>query len=323
VNDTFFTIEDILVAAAPRLLELPRGLTRGVFRVRAATVLGETLQEEIGRTLVLEEARARLTEEQLEQIEAAVDDTLKAMVAESGGSRKLLEQKLIHEGTTLERVLDLRRRALTTQSYLRMKFAPSIRVNRRMMLEYYRAHPEEFSSEKRVQMQIISAPVEAFLPAAADAPSGADLAAARKNARQHIDRAAEALRGGADFADVARKMSKGAKASSGGVWPLMPAGSFRRTEVERAAFALEAGQVSDVIETDEGFFLVKAKRVEPASRQSFAQAQEAIEEKLTSAQQRRLVNEYFERLHEKATVSHSESLMDVALDRAVERYWRR
>jgi parvulin-like peptidyl-prolyl isomerase len=159
-------------------------------------------------------------------------------------------------------------------------------------------------------MQLIAAPFAAF-----DDPS-------REQARQTIEQARAALRAGRSFADVAREYSRGVKAGDGGVWPMMSAGNFRIEPVERAAFDLDEGRVSDVIATDEGFYIVKARQVRPGRVVPFAEAQKEIRRTILAERQQELTREYYGRLAEKAVVVRNGELMDVAVRRAQERFYQ-
>ena len=320
VNDRFFSMDEIVSAAGPQLAKLPSGLPPALLRQRIGEIIATTIRDQIGQTLVLEEVNKRMTDELKERIESRVQGRLKEMIAGAGGSKKLLEQKLRAEGTTPERALEAYRDGLKVQSYLQDKFAPAIAVDRRMLWEHYRSHLEEFTTPKKVAMQIIAAPVNALLPAGTGDVTAGELAAAKARAKEHSTKAAAALKQGKDFGEVAKTFSKGIKASGEGVWPLMPAGSFRNTEVERAAFALKEGQVSGIVETEEGFFIVKAKRVIPEKVASFEEAQAGIEERLRTEQYNKLAAKYFDELYKSATISRSEELFHLAVERAVAKY---
>lgn len=72
------------------------------------------------------------------------------------------------------------------------------------------------------------------------------------------------LRGGADFAEIARRLSADtATRDSGG-----SLGWFRRGTMvkafEETAFRLKPGEISDVVETDFGYHIIQVQRVQPA-----------------------------------------------------------
>ena len=202
--------------------------------------------------------------------------------------------------------------------YLRSRFMPSIIITRKMLLDYYQRNRDQFTSEKKVQMQIVAAPFKRFLPENVASPSDAELQVARTQARETIDRAAEAVAKGEPFADVAKRLSRGLKASSGGLWPMMAADTFRETKVEQAAFKLQEGQTAGPIETETGFYLVKASRIEAGKTVGFVEAQEQIHQTLRDQKYLELTQEYFQNLHEKATIIRSDGFVEHVLGKAVQ-----
>lgn len=342
VNERFITIDDLLTSAHRQLMELAdQAPTEQAFRRGAQGILAEEIRSQIGEALVLLEAERRLTEPQTKQIDAEMERIYNETLAEAGGSRAKLESDLEAQGTSLDAVLKERRRRLTLRMYLQQKFGPAIIINRRRLYNYYRTHPEQFTRDKKVRMQIVAVPVR-LMAAGAGEPSETELrqaaAAAEKLARQALGK----LDAGEDFAQVARETASAIKdahgerwdalplrdrvfvekMASGGAWPLMPAGNFAVEPVEEAAFALAEGRHSGIIETDAGPFIVRPAEVEPGETTPFTKAQEKIETVLRRQQFRKLVDEHFRTLTENATIIHPDSLLDESVDRATRRYWR-
>lgn len=77
----------------------------------------------------------------------------------------------------------------------------------------------------------------------------------KETARKEIDAIHAEIAGGADFAEIAKDKSDCPSGSGGG-----DLGSFGRgmmvPEFEQAAFALEPGALSDVVETDFGYHVI-------------------------------------------------------------------
>src|SRR5512143_3881827 len=88
--------------------------------------------------------------------------------------------------------------------------------------------------------------------------------AARARARATAESLVVVLRGGADFAELARRLSADSTTrDSGGTL-----GWFRRGTMvkafEETAFRLRPGEISDVVETDFGFHIIQVQRIQPA-----------------------------------------------------------
>jgi hypothetical protein len=319
VNNRFLTLQDILRAAALELSKIPAGLPESAFRQQAEKIFVEEIRRQVSQSLAMPEAERSLNEEQKKLIDQEIADTLAEMVSQASGSKKKLEADLVRQGTTLQAVLDNQRRELTVRWFLRMKFNPSVLVNRTMLWDYYSRHKEEFTTPKKVQMQLVVVPLTAFLAPGSGQPSASELAAARAAARAKIDRAAAALRAKEGFASVANRYSSNNK--PGGIWPLMPIGSFRQEEVEQVAFSQPPGQISDAIETDDGFYIIKTVAVQEESVVHFEDAQQAIEQKLRDQQSAKLYNDYYANLLKSATIVQPANFISAAVDEAVSHYW--
>jgi peptidyl-prolyl cis-trans isomerase SurA len=88
--------------------------------------------------------------------------------------------------------------------------------------------------------------------------------AARARGRATAESLLVVLRGGADFAELARRLSADtATRDSGG-----SLGWFRRGTMvkafEETAFRLKPGEISDIVETDFGYHIIQVQRVQPA-----------------------------------------------------------
>jgi len=321
VNDRFITVDDILQAAGEELFALSAMPSESAFREKANRIVTQEIHRQISQTLVFAEAEQHLTDDRKRQIRAAVAEDLSEMIARADGSKVKLEGELTGRGTSLEYATEQYRRSLTIRRYLRGKFVPALQVNRRMLWNYYCRHREEFTRAKKVQMRLIAAPFAEFLSSAGGQPSEQELAAAKERARQHMAQAGEALASGEAFEGVAGRFSRGIKASSGGVWPMMAAGNFRAEQVEAEAFRLNEGGVSGIIETETGCYIVKARKIQPGQILSFEEAQEQIERMLRQRQSAKLYNNFYAELSRRATVAQSEDFLSVTAGRAVERYW--
>ena len=190
VNDKFITIDDVLNGLHPRLVAMPPG-EEEAFRQAVTEMIDQQLRQLVYESLVLGEAEAGLTDAQKKAIENEVANARREMIAHAGGSARALEQYYRDRHTTLAEALDDHRRRLTGRAFLRSRIEPRIIVTRDMLLHYYRKHTDEFVVAKSVQMQLIAAPFEEFLPDADGLePTPLEWKRARRHARAEIDAAA-------------------------------------------------------------------------------------------------------------------------------------
>ncbi|MGD9211923.1 MAG: SurA N-terminal domain-containing protein, partial [Desulfobacteraceae bacterium] len=130
-------------------------------------------------------------------------------------------------------------------------FVDKVTVNDDDIREYYEGHPEEFHHEKTVEARHILFKVDEK----ADEET-------RQKSRQKAENVLKMAREGKDFAELAKTYSEGPSKDKGGAL-----GTFTRDKMVKpfadAAFALKAGEVSDLVETQFGWHIIKVEKVNP------------------------------------------------------------
>lgn len=157
-------------------------------------------------------------------------------------------------------------------TYRASEFVPQVEVEETSIADYYDLHTaDQFTQPEQVRAGHILVKVD---PGADDAAK----TAARKKAEGLLAK----VRGKADFAEVATKNSDDpGSASKGGDLGLFPRGRMTPA-FEDAAFALEPGKVSDIVETPFGFHIIKVEEHRPGGVQSLDEVREQIKDTLRS-----------------------------------------
>jgi peptidyl-prolyl cis-trans isomerase C len=108
--------------------------------------------------------------------------------------------------------------------------------------------------------------------------------AQRAERKALAENALKAVRSGGDFAGLARKYSKDpASAQRGGDLGFFPRGQMVPA-FEAAAFSLAPGQISDLVETQHGYHIIKVTEKRPARVVPFVEAAAQIEQFLEQEQ---------------------------------------
>jgi peptidyl-prolyl cis-trans isomerase D len=131
--------------------------------------------------------------------------------------------------------------------------------------KYYRENQQEFTTPEQVRASHILIKTE-----------GRDDAAARAKAEELLKQA----RGGADFAALAKKNSEDeGSAKNGGDLDFFGRGRMAK-EFEDAAFALQPGQISDVVKSPFGYHIIKVVDHKPAVTKSLNDVRQQISDRL-------------------------------------------
>lgn len=94
---------------------------------------------------------------------------------------------------------------------------------------------------------------------------------------------------GAVFAELAKEKSHGFTAQEGGLHDWTTKGALRNDKVDEALFSLEVGQLSNIIEFDNAFYIVRVLDRKEAGQTPFTEAQAEIRKKLQSKRKQELI----------------------------------
>jgi hypothetical protein len=104
------------------------------------------------------------------------------------------------------------------------------------------------------------------------------------------------------FTDIAKAKSHGATAAEGGFHDWTTRGALRSTEINEALFTLEVGQLSDIIETPNGFHIIRVLERKEAGRTPFTEAQADIRKTLEAEGKKLLVNSELDKLRDQSRI---------------------
>jgi parvulin-like peptidyl-prolyl isomerase len=137
-------------------------------------------------------------------------------------------------------------------------------VTHQEMLDYYEEHAADYAVPAKVKFEILTIKFASF-------PS-------KGEAYNAIAAMGNEVYFGAPFNAVARKSSQEPNADKGGFYDWTNQGSLASTAIDQALFTLEPGKLSQIIEDDRGFHIVRVIERSDAGSVSFLEAQKAIKE---------------------------------------------
>jgi peptidyl-prolyl cis-trans isomerase C len=288
INGEVITREDILGPLRPQMEQWRKTLSQAAFESQCRSIVEMKLREAISMRLVVQEAKAKLTEDERKQVDAVIEQTIKNLTSEAG-SLHALEARLNSQGSSVEKERQRERDRFMVQRYLREKVAPTIHVTHSELLEYYnRVRAERYEQPERMRLALI----------AIKKSRSANVESARALAGAVHERA----KAGEDFARLAERYSEDPMSDKGGDWGLLGRGSFRVKAVDDALFSLQGGAIAPIVETDEAFYIIKAAERHEARTVPFVEVQAALEDEMREEKYKEQVGKHIQGLYERAYV---------------------
>jgi peptidyl-prolyl cis-trans isomerase D len=200
-------------------------------------------------------------------------------------------------------------------SFSGVNFRNKVKTDEEQLKSYYEENKENYKTEPQVKLHFLTFPfVAEEKPAVSDEElesfyrqnfsrfsipeqrsarhiliktsegDSEDVLAEKRNRALQI---LELARSGEDFAELAKQYSEGPTAPRGG-----DLGSFTRGRMVKpfddAAFSLNEGEISDIVETQFGFHIIKLEKIKPAYTKTLAEARGEIEARLQAQKSREL-----------------------------------
>jgi len=204
-------------------------------------VVRGVLDQLIGYKVLVQETRARKV--------AVPDADVDARIGQIRGqfpSEAEFTQMLTQRNLTLEQVKSDARQDMAIAKLIEDEIASKVAVKPEQVTDFYAKNPDQFKQGESVRASHILISV----------PKGAD-AATKAQARDKAEQVLKEVKGGGDFAALAKQHSAdpGSAAKGGDL------GFFQQGQMvgpfNDAAFSLAPGAISDLVETDFGFHIIK------------------------------------------------------------------
>jgi peptidyl-prolyl cis-trans isomerase SurA len=320
-------------------------LTVGTVAAQTKSVIVEEIVARVNNDIItredLEHARASLTTEIQDECQNCTPDQLRAQIAakEKNLLRDLIDQSLLVQrakddninvdGDVIKRLDAIRQQykfpdmetlekevtksgqdfedfktqiknQLLTQDVIRKEVGSRIIISHEDAVKYYQAHKADFVRPEMVVLREIFVSTE-------NKPA-ADVATLRKKAENLRDRV---LKNGDDFGELAKRFSDSPTAQQGG-----ELGSFERAKLDpnisEKVFALNRGQMTDVIETKTGFEILQVRERYQAGEQPLEKVEPEISNRLYEEKMEPGLRAYLQTLREDSYLQVKPGYTDTA-----------
>jgi peptidyl-prolyl cis-trans isomerase C len=246
---------------------------------RRDAIYRDLLDRLVIQHLLLQEVAARKISVADTEVDAQV-----ARFRQQAQGEEEFKKALTARGLTLE---DLRKEVRTQMAISRMleaEVGPKIDITEADVKAFYDKNPNEFQQPESYRASHILLRVD---PAATDVQ--------KKEARTKIEGLLKQVRGGADFAELAKQHSQDGSAQSGGDLNFFQKGQMV-PPFEQAVMALKPGQVSGVVETQFGLHIIKLTEKRAPRTVPLAEVSQRIGQFLLQQAQQQKSGEFIEAL---------------------------
>ena len=244
--------------------------------------------DEAVRQLVIQKRIERIAkDEAIEVTDEDVDKSLDETLKKKGATREQFKQEIPSIRRQIRQWL-IRGKVINRK----MEQGHKVIVMPAEVKDYYEKHPDEFRVEEERQVRMISVLLD---------KNAVDQEAAHKAAREKIETVAQQVKEGKDFVSLAKTESNDPYADKGGDWGRVKKGVLVEA-LDKAAFSLEVGQVSEIIESLQGFHIIRVDLLQPERKQDFAEVEDKLSRKLLNELYEKKVNEYLDGLVENAVI---------------------
>jgi peptidyl-prolyl cis-trans isomerase SurA len=218
-----------------------------------------------------------------------VDDDLNNIIKENfNGNRDTFVSELTKNGLTLEEFRTLREH-LVIMNAMRSRFAGDIKLKDEDVRGYFEKNKHRWLTPEQVKIRTISIPKT------------------QADARKLADSLRKKILNGADFAEIARASSQDSHAEDGGAWDWLPLSDFT-DGVRKVAAKTKKGQVSEIIEQDGTFIILRVDDRRAPAPPAFEKVQSEVTKALEQEKSKERADYKINKLREKADIQMMDAL---------------
>lgn len=205
-------------------------------------------------------------------------------------SQEVYEKALKENGLTESDLRLFARKEIYINNLIEKEIASRVNISDAEVKKFYDENIDKFKHEEMVQASHILIGVDSKA-------SDED----RKKAKEKAEALLKRIKGGEDFAEAAKKESDCPSSAQGG-----DLGYFSKGQMvpafESAAFSLKPGEISNVVETQYGYHIIKMVDRKPAGTDAFDDVKGRIKSYLQVQEIQKGIGDYLEKLRHEGKV---------------------
>lgn len=306
INNSIISRTDLAKAREAMIAELKQKGGPG-YETAATAKEKDVLRDLIDQQLLVQKAGDLGITGDTELIKR-LDEIRKSMNLES---MEDLEKAATQQGVSYEDFKSNLRNSILTQAVISREVGSHLQMTNEEATKYYDDHKAQMERPEQVALsEILIAPVQS-IPGKETEGSATATPEQIDTAKQKAEGILEQLKKGAKFEELAEKNSNGPTAAQGG-----DLGYFRRgtlsKELENKAFAMKKGETTDVIQTRQGFVILKVTEHDQAGIPEMKEVLPNIQEALYLQKLQPALRAYLTKLREEAYIDIKPGYIDTS-----------
>lgn len=292
VNDEEITRTELQQAAGTQQLIMQIAQTNQQFaQLLYSSEAGQELLEEFNKTKLEEVINNTLLQQaaadsNVELTEKEKNEMFNKQVAQIKQQNNLTDEQFVSalnkqgiESIEQYKKMFLENENLLIQKFIEEKVLADLEVSDEEAKEFYNNNTQRYKQGERVEASHILV-----------------------ESKDKADELYNQLQNGASFADLAKNNSiDNRSAENGGKLGFIEKGQFIE-KFEEVAFNLEVGTISEPVETEYGYHIIKVSDKKEASTKSFEEVKSQIKDQLFNQKRQQAVNDYIQNLRDEAKI---------------------
>ncbi len=283
---TLGEIDKTIMQRMPQLAQLPEDTRLHYMPELRRKVLDMTIVEGL-----LDDEVAKLG---YKVSDADVTAKVKEICTRNGMTEDQLKERLTSMGKSMEELRSDISKDLAYQYLFEKKLGDAVNVSDADVKKYYDDNGDKYTVQEQVRASHILVKVD---PNASEE----DKAAAKKKAQELLAK----VKAGGDFAEIAKESSDCPSKAKGGDLGFFERGRMVKPFAD-AAFAMKVGDISDIVETQFGYHIIKVTDRKPAGKKSFDEVKDSIRMQLENKQRSEATRKYVDGLKAKANIKYTD-----------------
>ena len=286
VNGDVITFSQVQEVSGPRERTLREQFTGQELIDKIKEARLAALNDLIDRQLIVQEFKKK----QFNIPDYVVDDQIANIIKDDfAGDRQAFLRTLNAQGYTVNKFRDMQRDKVIVGAMRQNNVKGNFSATPQQIQAYYDANKQEFVTPEQLKLRMIVLNADPLDANSADST--------RKMAEEIRDK----VKGGADFATMAKTYSMDGTAESGGDWGLIDRKTLNQ-QLTDVAFALLPSQTSQVVQIGDSFYILYCESKKESGVIPLPEVRDGIQRKLEQAQRQKATQRWLDSLREKAFI---------------------